>query len=87
MKDVDVLPFVSLVFFHNHFGLCVMSLPYLCYLDTPVEKKLRANIIFVFMHIVQKASMRHQLGNQLNGGTQTHSQKTNQVGMIHASHN
>lgn len=47
---------------------------YLGDLNTPVEQQLGANVVFVFMNIVQQTAMGHELSDQLYGGAQTHSQ-------------
>lgn len=59
---------------------------YLCYLDTPVQQELGANIVLVFMDIIQEAAMRHQLSDQLNGGAQADTQESHQVWVVHAGH-
>lgn len=59
---------------------------YLGDLHTPVEQQLRADVVLVLMHVVQKAAVGHQLGDQLDGGTQAHPQQPHQVRVLHAGH-
>lgn len=61
--------------------------PYLGNLDTPIQQQLGSNVVLVLMDIVEEAPMRHQLCDQLDGGTQADAQQADQVGVLHASHN
>ena len=60
---------------------------YLGDLDTPVEQQLRADVVLVFVDVVEEAAVGHELGDQLCGGAQAHPQETDQVGVLHAGHN
>lgn len=55
-------------------------------LDTPVEQQLWADVVLVLVHVVEQAAVGHELGDQLDGGTQADSQQTHQVGVFHAGH-
>lgn len=66
------------------FDLTVVT--YLGDLDTPVEQQLRADVVFVLVHVVEEAAVWHELGDQLDGRAQAHAQQTNQVGVLHAGH-
>lgn len=59
---------------------------YLGDLDTPVEHQLRADVVLVFVDVVEEAAVGHELGDQLDGGAQADPQETDQVGVFHASH-
>lgn len=60
--------------------------PYLGNLDTPIEQQLGSDVVLVLVDIVEQAPMRHQLCDQLDGGTQADAQQASQVGVLHASH-
>ncbi len=60
--------------------------PYLGDLDTPVEQQLRSDVVLVLMDIVEQAPVRHQLCDQLDGGTKADTQQADQVGVLHARH-
>lgn len=59
---------------------------YLGDLDTPVEQQLRSDVVLVLVHVVEEASVGHELGDQLDGGAQADAQQTHQVGVLHAGH-
>lgn len=73
---------------HHQMSSChdLIVVTYLSDLDTPVEQQLRSNVVFVLVHIVEQAAMGHELGDQLDGGAQADTQKTHQVGVLHAGH-
>lgn len=60
--------------------------PYLGDLDTPVEQQLGANVVLVLVDVVEQAPVRHQLCDQLDGGTQADAQQADQVWVLHAGH-
>lgn len=64
----------------------LLSLAYLGNLDTPVEQQLGANVVLVLVDVVEEAPVRHQLRDQLDGGTQADTQQAYQVGVLHARH-
>lgn len=64
----------------------LLSQSYLRNLDTPVEQQLGPNVVLVLVDVVEQAPVRHQLRDQLDGGTQADTQQADQVGVLHASH-
>lgn len=59
---------------------------YLGNLNTPIKQQLGPDVVLVLVDIVEQAPMRHQLGDQLDGGTQADAQQADQVGVLHARH-
>lgn len=59
---------------------------YLGDLDTPVEQQLGANVVLVLVDVVEQAPVRHELCDQLDGGTEADAQQADQVWVLHAGH-
>lgn len=59
---------------------------YLCYLHTPVEQVLGANIILVLFDVVQEAAEGHQLGDELHRGRQADAKQATHMRVFHSGH-
>ena len=55
-------------------------------LDTPVEEQLGTDVVLVLPDIFKEAAIRHQLGDQLHGGSQADPQQAAHVGAGHSCH-
>lgn len=59
---------------------------YLCYLDTPVEQPLWAQLVLVVPDMLQHGALTAEWGDELEAVTRTETQRPHNVDVVHASH-
>lgn len=59
---------------------------HLCDLHTPVEKVLGADVVLVLSDVIKEATVRHQLCDELDSGSEADSQQAAHMRIVNTSH-
>lgn len=59
---------------------------YLCYLNTPVEQPLWAEVVPAVLHVLQQGALIAELGDQLQTGAGANTQDPDHIDVVQASH-